>query len=357
MTTQIKNVEKSFGSFRALQQINLDINEGEFVAILGPSGCGKTTLLRLLAGFDSPTLGEVLMKNQVVANETSFLPPEKRNIGMVFQSFALWPHMNVRDHIRFPLKHHQFLSEDLKKGIDFRVDEVLKMVDMHHLGERMPSELSGGQKQRVALARAIAPKPALLLMDEPLSSLDAELRMSMRKEIQQLHHLTGASIVYVTHDQSEALAMADKIVVMNKGKIEQVGSPKEIYSSPTSPFVASFVGKANLIRGKWEGTTFYPFHQQSIKWEGTVVTEELRRENLFPARPEQLEISFREGGIKGVITNVQYQGKEIHYTITIEDEQWVIHQDLDDVFSIGEEVYIHLKKSQTRAKKKQLHFV
>ncbi|WP_394187084.1 ABC transporter ATP-binding protein [Metabacillus halosaccharovorans] len=357
MTTQIKNVEKSFGSFRALQQINLDINEGEFVAILGSSGCGKTTLLRLLAGFDSPTSGEVLMKNQIVANGTSFLPPEKRNIGMVFQSFALWPHMNVRDHIRFPLKHHQFLSEDLKKSIDIRVDEVLKMVDMHHLGERMPSELSGGQKQRVALARAIAPKPALLLMDEPLSSLDAELRMSMRKEIQQLHHLTGASIVYVTHDQSEALAMADKIVVMNKGKIEQVGTPKEIYSSPTSPFVASFVGKANLIQGKWEGAAFYPFHQQSIKWDGTPVTEKLRRENLFPARPEQLEISFREDGIKGVITNVQYQGKEIHYTVTIEDEQWVIHQGLDAMFSIGEEVYIHLKESQTRAEEKQLYFV
>lgn len=357
MTTQIKKVEKSFGSFRALQQINLDINEGEFVAILGPSGCGKTTLLRLLAGFDSPTSGEVLMKNQVVANETSFLPPEKRNIGMVFQSFALWPHMNVRDHIRFPLKHHQFLSEDLKRGIDSRVDDVLKMVDMNHLAERMPSELSGGQKQRVALARAIAPKPALLLMDEPLSSLDAELRMSMRKEIQQMHHLTGASIVYVTHDQSEALAMADKIVVMNKGKIEQVGTPKEIYSSPTSPFVASFVGKANLIQGKWEGTSFYPFHQQSIKWDGTAVAEELRRENFFPARPEQLEISFREDGIKGVITNVQYQGKEIHYTVTIENEQWVIHQDLDAIFSIGEEVSVHLKESQTRVEKIQLHFV
>lgn len=357
MTTQIKNVEKSFGSFRALQQINLDINEGEFVAILGPSGCGKTTLLRLLAGFDSPTSGQVLMKNQVVAQATSFLPPEKRNIGMVFQSFALWPHMNVRDHIRFPLKHHQFLSDDLKKGIDSRVDEVLKMVDMNHLAERMPSELSGGQKQRVALARAIAPKPALLLMDEPLSSLDAELRMSMRKEIQQLHHLTGASIVYVTHDQSEALALADKIVVMNKGKIEQVGTPKEIYSSATSRFVASFVGKANLIQGKWEGAAFYPFYQQSIKWDGKAVTEELRRENLFPARPEQLEISFREDGIKGVITNVQYQGKEIHYTVTIEDEQWVIHQDLDAMFSIGEEVYIHLKKSQTRAEEKQLYFV
>lgn len=222
MTTQIKNVNKNYGSFNALRQINLDIKEGEFVAILGPSGCGKTTLLRLLAGFDSPSSGDVWMNHKLIANSTFFLPPEKRNIGMVFQSFALWPHMNVRDHIRFPLKHHQFLSEELKPSIDHRVDEVLKMVDMHHLGERMPSELSGGQKQRVALARAIAPKPALLLMDEPLSSLDAELRMGMRKEIQQLHQVTKASIVYVTHDQSEALAMADKIVVMNKGKIEQV---------------------------------------------------------------------------------------------------------------------------------------
>lgn len=351
MSTQIKKIEKSFGAFKALQQINLEIKEGEFVAILGPSGCGKTTLLRLLAGFDSPTSGEVLMKNKVVADAKTFLPPEKRNIGMVFQSFALWPHMDVKEHIRFPLKHHQFLSGDLKSSIDRRVDEVLKMVDLHHLGDRMPSQLSGGQKQRVALARAIAPKPALLLMDEPLSSLDAELRMSMRREIQQLHHLTGASIVYVTHDQGEALAMADKIVVMNKGKIEQVGTPKEIYSLPTSTFVASFVGKANLIKGKWEGTTFYPLHQPSIKWDGAAVTPELRQKNIYPARPEQLEISLYEGGVKGIITNVQYQGKEIHYTVTIEGEQWIIHQDFHKTFSVGDRVFVHLKQSQYVADK------
>lgn len=351
MSTQIKKIEKSFGSFKALHQINLEIKEGEFVAILGPSGCGKTTLLRLLAGFDSPTSGEVLMKNKVVADVKTFLPPEKRNIGMVFQSFALWPHMNVKEHIRFPLKHHQFLSGDLKSSIDRRVDEVLKMVDLHHLGDRMPSQLSGGQKQRVALARAIAPKPALLLMDEPLSSLDAELRMSMRREIQELHHLTKASIVYVTHDQGEALAMADKIVVMNKGKIEQVGTPKEIYSSPTSTFVASFVGKANLIKGKWEGTTFYPLHQPSIKWEGAAVTPELREKNIYPARPEQLEISLYEGGVKGIITNVQYQGKEIHYTVTIDGEQWIIHQDIHNTFSVGDHVFVHLKQSQYVADK------
>lgn len=353
MSTQIKNVEKSFGPFKALHQINLEIKEGEFVAILGPSGCGKTTLLRLLAGFDSPTSGEVFMKNEVIANATSFLPPEKRNIGMVFQSFALWPHMNVRDHIRFPLKHHQFISEELKTSIDSRVDEVLKMVDLYHLGDRMPSELSGGQKQRVALARAIAPKPALLLMDEPLSSLDAELRMSMRREIQKLHHVTKASIVYVTHDQGEALAMADKIVVMNKGHIEQVGTPKEIYRSPITPFVASFVGKANLIEGKWDGDNFYPFHQQSIKWNGTPVTPELREKNIFPARPEQLEISFRDGGVKGVITNIQYQGKEIHYTVAINNEQWIIHQDIFTAFSIGDEVTVTLKEAQYRENKNE----
>lgn len=359
MTTQIKNVDKSFDSFQALYQINLDIKEGEFVAILGPSGCGKTTLLRLLAGFDSPSSGEVWMNHKVIANSTTFLPPEKRNIGMVFQSFALWPHMNVRDHIRFPLKHHQFLSEESKTSIDYRVDEVLKIVDMLHLGERMPSELSGGQKQRVALARAIAPKPALLLMDEPLSSLDAELRMGMRKEIQQIHQVTKASIVYVTHDQSEALAMADKIVVMNKGNIEQVGTPKEIYSTPTSPFVASFVGKANLIKGKWEGATFYPFHQHSIKWDGTAVTSKLRGENIFPARPEQLEISFRDDGVKGIITNVQYQGKEIHYMVTVEGEEWVVHQDIFAEFSIGDEVYVHLKEfpySKKMDERNELHY-
>ena len=359
MSTQIRNLMKKFGSFKALHDINLEINSGEFVAILGPSGCGKTTLLRLLAGFDSPTSGEILIDKQELATTKFFLPPEKRNIGMVFQSFALWPHMNVKDHIRFPLKHHQFLSEDLKINIDSRVDEVLKMVDLLHLGDRMPNELSGGQKQRVALARAIAPKPALLLMDEPLSSLDAELRMSMRKEIKQLHQLTKASIVYVTHDQSEALAMADRIVVMNKGKIEQVGTPKEIYSYPTSTFVASFVGKANLIQGKWEGNTFYPLDDPTIKWGNTDVTSELKNKGLFPARPEQLEISLNEGGLEGIVTSVQYQGKEIHYTVTIkEEEQWVIHQDISKGFSVGEQVFIHLKINQnTTDGIKQLAYV
>lgn len=343
MGTEIRNVDKQFGRFQALQKINLEIGEGEFVAILGPSGCGKTTLLRLLAGFDSPTSGEIRMNGIEVARSGFYLPPEKRNIGMVFQSFALWPHMNVREHVRFPLEHHQFLKSELKENVEERIDEVLEMVGLDQHGKRMPGELSGGQKQRVALARAIAPKPSLLLMDEPLSSLDAELRMIMRQEIQNLHRLTRASIVYVTHDQGEALAMADKIVVMNKGQIEQIGTPKEIYSQPTSTFVASFVGKANLVKGEWDGHTFYPMHNKVLKWSDLGVSPELRNKNLYPARPEQLELSSQPNGIKGTITNVQYQGKEIHYTVAVNDEQWIVHQDLSTVYSVNAPVYIHLK--------------
>lgn len=343
MATQIKNLEKRFGTFQALQNINLEIGEGEFVAILGPSGCGKTTLLRLLAGFDSPTSGTILVNDSEVATSGFHLPPEKRNIGMVFQSFALWPHMNVREHLRFPLKYHQFLKGGLKEKMNERIDEVLEMVGLGQHGDRMPGELSGGQKQRVALARAIAPKPAILLMDEPLSSLDAELRMVMRREIQQLHRLTGASIVYVTHDQGEALAMADKIVVMNGGKIEQVGTPQEIYGRPTSIFVAAFVGKANLINGEWKGNTFYPLYNSEQPWSDHGVSPELKKMNLYPVRPEQLELSYVSNGIKGEITNVQYQGKEIHYTVSVQGKQWIIHQDISTLFSIGDQIFIQLR--------------
>lgn len=348
MSTEIKNVSKFFGSTHALKSITLSIKTGEFIAILGPSGCGKTTLLKLLAGFDTPSEGEIFIDHQLVSEKNQSTPPEKRNIGMVFQSFALWPHMNVKDHIRFPLLHHRFLQDDLKINIENRLKEVLNIVELQSFAERMPHELSGGQKQRVALARAIAPKPALLLMDEPLSSLDAELRMEMRREIQSLHKVTRASIVYVTHDQDEALALADRIVVMNNGQIQQVGTPREIYDKPSTEFVATFVGKANLIHGEWvDATTFKPSYKNiHSHWANLDVSADLRKKDLCPIRPEQFSLSYTGEGIEGTIKNVQYQGKEIHYTVDIGPELITIHEDSHyDPFHVDDFVYINLKQT------------
>ncbi|QGH33803.1 ATP-binding cassette domain-containing protein [Gracilibacillus salitolerans] len=345
MTIAINQLSKEFDGFQALKKIDLQVREGEFIAILGPSGCGKTTLLRLLAGFLSPSEGEIVIGNETVGNLQQTLPPERRNIGMVFQSFALWPHLNVEEHIRFPLMHHRFVSDEIKRKQKDRMKEVLKMVNLESFADRMPTELSGGQKQRVALARAIAPQPDLLLMDEPLSNLDAELRMEMRGEIQALHQLTKATIVYVTHDQGEALAMADRIVVMNQGEIEQIGTPSEIYSKPESPFVARFVGKANLVEGNWNGKYFTPSLSPDIQWPDTGVVSEMKQRNIFPVRPEQFRLSEEnqeETGLPGLITSVQFQGKEIHYTVQITNQTWTVHTDVSQQFSLGEQVYMHL---------------
>ncbi|UOQ84692.1 ABC transporter ATP-binding protein [Gracilibacillus salinarum] len=343
MTTIIEDLLKKFDQTTALQNINISIQDGEFIAILGPSGCGKTTLLRLLAGFDSPSDGSITIGDQQVSTKYVTLPPEKRNIGMVFQSFALWPHLNVRKHIEFPLLHHQYVPADIRANTAKRVDEVMKIIELTELANRMPNELSGGQKQRVALGRAIAPKPELLLMDEPLSNLDAELRMEMRKEIQELHHLTNATIVYVTHDQAEALAMADRIVVMNKGKIEQIGTPQEIYSRPTTAFVANFVGKANLIQGTWESDQFTPASYPAITWPDLGVSIPLKKQGIYPIRPEQLEIVKDQQGIEGEITSVQYQGKEIHYTVQADGMDWVVHSGMMEKFRLGERIVLQLK--------------
>jgi len=339
MTTAIRNVNKTFGSFQALHDINLDIGEKEFVAILGPSGCGKTTLLRILAGFEKPTSGLIHMDGTEVANAKRTLPPEKRNLGMVFQSFALWPHLTVRQHIEFPLKHHPAASATLRQNISKRTDDVLRVVNLEPFADRLPGELSGGQKQRVALARAIASEPSVLLMDEPLSSLDAELRMGMRQEIERLHMLTNASIVYVTHDQNEALAMADRIVVMNRGRIEQVGPPEEIYAKPRTPFVAAFVGKANLIKGRWQNGMFRPNLAPYLQWPDHGIADELKEEGLYTLRPEQISMTNElDQGLKGTVQSVQYQGKEMHYAVDCQGETFVIHTPLSSRFAVGAEV-------------------
>ncbi|PAD40204.1 transporter [Terribacillus sp. 7520-G] len=319
---KLQGLEKHYGKTAALSQIDLTIQDGEFLAILGPSGCGKTTLLRLLAGFMQPTAGTIRFDETEVANSKYYSKPENRNIGMVFQSFALWPHMTVEEHIRFALKNHRFSKKRTAKEQADRVTEVLRLVGMESFRKRYPAALSGGQQQRVALARAIAPEPDILLMDEPLSALDAELRISMRKEIKQIHKKLGATIIYVTHDQGEALAMADRVLVMQRGRIEQAAAPEEIYQHPETPFVATFVGKANLVEGTWEGNHFIP-QGSTYRWQDNGVSEQLKQQQLYPVRPEEWQLLPAEAeGLKGEIMISQFQGTERHYVIRVNGREY-----------------------------------
>ncbi|HEY3048812.1 MAG TPA: putative 2-aminoethylphosphonate ABC transporter ATP-binding protein [Polaromonas sp.] len=235
----LRHIHKEFGSFTALQDINLDIRKGEFICFLGPSGCGKTTLLRIIAGLDVQTAGEV----HQAGRDISRLPPALRDYGIVFQSYALFPNLNVADNVAYGLVNRKTPKADIKK----RVSELVKLVGLPGSEGKYPSQLSGGQQQRIALARALATSPGLLLLDEPLSALDALERVRLRQEIRALQQKLGVTTIMVTHDQEEALSVADRIVVMNDGLIEQVGTPMEIYREPASPFVADFVGKVNVL--------------------------------------------------------------------------------------------------------------
>lgn len=316
MSTEIRNIVMDFDGFKALNGISLQIEDGEFIAILGPSGCGKTTLLRLLAGFNRPTSGEIRIGEQVVANRDYVLPPNERFISMVFQSYALWPHMSVQKNVAFPIKNSKFVSAEMRSNCNQRVSELINMVGLSGMEKRLPAQLSGGQRQRVALARALAVNPDLLLMDEPLSNLDTELRVEMRREIKELHQKTGVTVIYVTHDQSEALALADRIVVMNHGQIEQVDTPAEIYSHPATPFVAKFVGRSNLISGVWEGNSFVPT-ASTAHWPGDSIAPVFRETSCYPVKPEDLKIVPSEyNGVRAVIKEVEYQGMEVRMILT-----------------------------------------
>ena len=349
---EILGVSKEYGAFKALHNVDLEIKEGEFIAVLGPSGCGKTTLLKLLAGFMGPTEGTITMNHSTIASAKRVTPPEKRNIGMVFQSFALWPHMTVADHIKFPLQHHPNSRKEGKPERNSRITDTLALVGLASFADRYPSELSGGQKQRVALARAIAPLPNLLLMDEPFSALDVELRMEMRKEIQNLHRETKASIVFVTHDQSEALAIADKIVVMNKGRIEQIAPPELIYTRPETEFVATFVGKCNLVKGQWQNGRFIPAIDPNSSWVDLGIAENFKKKGLYPVRPEQLQLSAgKSNELQGLVTYVQYQGHEIHYTVEVAGAAWTVHEPIFSTrFRVGDAVSISLRTAAEREK-------
>lgn len=242
MGIELKNITKKYGNTVALDDVSLYINEGEFITLLGPSGCGKTTLLRIVAGFVEPDSGEVLLNDKIITN----IPPNQRPTGMVFQSYALFPHMTVEDNISFGLRMHRMPKPDMQKT----VKEVVELVGIQGLEKRFPNQLSGGQQQRVAIARTLALKPAVLLLDEPLAALDRKLRVGMRAELRKLVLHVGITTIFVTHDQEEALTMSDRIAVMDKSRIVQLGTPIEVYDKPRSTFVASFIGNSNLFKGK-----------------------------------------------------------------------------------------------------------
>jgi len=242
----IEKVTKNFDNVEVIREFTESINNKEFVTLLGPSGCGKTTMLRMIAGFEKPSSGEIRIGDTVVSSEKKFVPPEQRGIGMVFQSYAVWPHMTVFENVAYPLK----IAKLPKAEIKIKVEKILETVHLDQLAARIPSQLSGGQQQRVALGRALVSEPRLLLLDEPLSNLDAKLRESMRFEIKDIQKKYGITVVYVTHDQTEAMAMSDRIIVLHRGVIQQVANPTEIYRNPANQFVADFVGKVNFFRGE-----------------------------------------------------------------------------------------------------------
>jgi len=242
VAVRLENVTKTYGEVVAVQGVNLEVAEGEFFFLLGPSGCGKTTLLRIIAGFARPDEGEVYFDGRRMTD----VPPHRRGLAMVFQSYALWPHMTVAENVGYGLEVRRVKGEERRR----RIERALQLVRMEHLAERYPAELSGGEQQRVALARALVVEPEAVLLDEPLSNLDARLRLEMREELRDIHRRTGITMLYVTHDQKEALSMAQRLALMNRGRIVQVGTPTELYQKPASRFAAEFIGETNLIEGR-----------------------------------------------------------------------------------------------------------
>ncbi|MEN6417312.1 MAG: ABC transporter ATP-binding protein [Clostridiaceae bacterium] len=331
----IQNAVKRYGSFTALDGVSLDIREGEFFTLLGPSGCGKTTLLRMIAGFNSIEGGDFYFGKKRINDK----PAHKRDIGMVFQNYAIFPHLSVEENVAYGLKARSVPREEIKK----RVADALELVQISHLATRKPNELSGGQQQRVALARAFVIEPSVLLMDEPLSNLDAKLRVQMRTVIKKLQRRLGITTIYVTHDQEEALAISDRIAVMKEGKIMQIGTPSEIYAKPASPFVAGFIGVSNFIECEVSGKA----SDALIRFkDGLELRMRLSREYAgkatLSARPEQL--SFAKDGMSGKTLFSTFLGDFIEYEVQLDDGQNLIvneyTKDTTVIHPIGEHVHI-----------------
>ena len=356
VNVQLVDVTKRFGETIAVDQVNLDIKEGEFFTLLGPSGCGKTTTLRLIAGFYTPDEGKIFFGERLI----NPVPPFKRNTGMVFQNYAIFPHMNVFNNVAYGLKTRKVRYKDLKR----KVLEVLELVRMEGLEKRLPSQLSGGQQQRIALARALVIEPDVLLLDEPLSNLDAKLRVEMRTEIRKIQRRLKITSIYVTHDQEEALCISDRMAVMNHGRIEQMGTPRDVYEDPQNHFVANFIGVTNFFRGRLnsvdqarEVATLDTMHgfPLKIKYDGE---SKVGSDILASLRPEAIEINELEetrpdlNTVNGVVKLVSYLGDAVRYEVETDYGEIIkvdIHNPLGKrVFREGEKVSIMFQHSDVR---------
>jgi multiple sugar transport system ATP-binding protein len=338
---KLDNVNKQLGGVRILRDVSLEIAAGEFVVFVGPSGCGKSTLLRLIAGLDSICAGDLLIDGRRVND----LEPRERGVGMVFQSYALYPHMSVYDNISFGLK----LAKTEKTSMRERVLKTAQILQLDKLLQRKPKELSGGQRQRVAMGRAMAREPDILLFDEPLSNLDASLRVQMRNEIARLHARLGSTMIYVTHDQVEAMTLADKIVVLNGGRVEQVGSPRELYEQPASQFVAGFLGsprmnflatrlqvqgETSLVNTPVFGMTSLPFDSSSLA-AGALLS--------LGIRPEHVSLKAAEGAVGIIVTGVEYLGSETYVHLeTGQDEPLICRCEVNAGWRVGDRVELQL---------------
>ena len=310
---ELDNVSKSFGSAKAVSRLTIGIIEGDFFSLLGPSGCGKTTTLRLIAGLERPDEGGIYINGETVSGQDTWVSPEKRGIGIVFQDYALFPHMTVARNVAFGLKGCS------KKQASDRIEELLELTGLAGLGGRYPHELSGGQRQRVALARSLAPRPRVILLDEPFSNLDADLREELRSETKRILKEQGATTILVTHDQEEAFSLSDKVGVLNNGALEQAGTPAEIYHQPHSKFVADFVGKADFIEGSLEGRTVHSAFGVFPLDEGQ--THGVKQVELM-VRPDDVDFSLDPAG-EATITEARFLGASILYRIQFADGKCV----------------------------------
>jgi putative spermidine/putrescine transport system ATP-binding protein len=342
---QLTSVTKRYGEVRAADEVSLDVADGEFVVLLGPSGCGKTTTLRIIAGFVEPTSGSVRLGDR----DVTMLPPWKRNAGLVFQSYALFPHITVAENVAFGLEMRKVPKADMAP----RIAEALRLVRLDHLGDRLPRQLSGGQQQRVALARALVFRPDVLLLDEPLSNLDAKLRQDVRVEIRELQRKLGLTTVMVTHDQEEALTMADRLVVMNEGRIRQIGSQQDLYERPSDKFVADFVGRSTFIDGIMEGPgRFVSAGGLVVACDGSALGAA-----SLALRPERLAMTkgappAADNRYSGTVEFISYLGSQVDLHVRLTPLERVIVQIQNrpeqPLPVIGEQVHVGWSKTTGR---------